>query len=392
MEKRIRDLEDNAALLKKKSDLLEIIAEKGEKENSNLHQILEEKEKIIYELKMKSNGICENGCHKYNKSMDEVVQAGYKHRNNVLAVKEVAENLKKKIQKLKEENSKLFLEKKQHEEDANDGYEMLQNVRERERKLQIELKECKGDFQKKDAELGEVFEEKQSLEFQIRANEKKKTISNKIITDIQIENDELKTKYEEYQNVVETKEQAAQKELEKVKDEIMDIKNINYEKEEMLRKIKKECEELEIKLENAKDENTNEGAKQHDETEEDENKSTSKSLEEELGSCGLTNKFKCKYCDYRMVSRTNLHNHIVTVHKEGELFKLANAEQKLLQQTAYFTATIHELMKKEISEVKQPCYCKGFCVISHQKHNWRKPVGDTFVKKFLGFKTSLCPM
>ena len=121
MEKRIRDLEDNAALLKKKSDLLEIIAEKGEKENSNLHQILEEKEKIIYELKMKSNGICENGCHKYNKSMDEVVQAGYKHRNNVLAVKEVAENLKKKIQKLKEENSKSFLEKKQHEEDAKDG-------------------------------------------------------------------------------------------------------------------------------------------------------------------------------------------------------------------------------------------------------------------------------
>jgi hypothetical protein len=68
---------------------------------------LEEKEKVIHDLKLNGNGVCENGCHKYNKSMDEVVKVGFKHKNEPLAVKKVAENLEKKIFKLKEENHKL---------------------------------------------------------------------------------------------------------------------------------------------------------------------------------------------------------------------------------------------------------------------------------------------
>ena len=80
----MKDLEVNASLLKKKSDLLEVIVEKHEKDKKELLQTLEEKEKIIHEFKLKGNGICENGCHKYNKSMDEVVQAGFKHRKMFL--------------------------------------------------------------------------------------------------------------------------------------------------------------------------------------------------------------------------------------------------------------------------------------------------------------------
>ena len=125
MEKRVKDLEENAALLKKKSDLLENILEKRDREKAEFLDIIEEKEKQIHELKLNGNGICENGCHRYNKSMDDVVKAGFKHKDAALALKEVAENLKKKIHKLKAENLRLFEEKKQHEDDANDGYEML---------------------------------------------------------------------------------------------------------------------------------------------------------------------------------------------------------------------------------------------------------------------------
>ena len=56
---------------------------------------LEDKEKIIHELKFKGNGVCENGCHKYNKSMDDVVKAGFKHKDAAIAMKEIAENFKK---------------------------------------------------------------------------------------------------------------------------------------------------------------------------------------------------------------------------------------------------------------------------------------------------------
>ena len=121
MEKKIRDLEEHTKLLKKKNELLEAIIEQRDIEKFELIDNLQEKEKVIHNLKLTGNGVCENGCHKYNKSMDEVVKAGFKHKNDALAVKEVAENLKKKIGKLKEENCKLLEKNEQLEEDAYDG-------------------------------------------------------------------------------------------------------------------------------------------------------------------------------------------------------------------------------------------------------------------------------
>ena len=292
--------------------------------------------------------------------------------------------------KLKGDNSKLFASNTQLEEDANDGYQMLQMVRERERKLKIELKEHKSELQKKDVEIKELFEEKQEFDTKLKLNEKKNEISNKIIKDLQMDNDNLQTNSEEHHASLERKEQVLKNEIAELQHEILDVKKINGEKEKSLRKLKSECVDLEIKLRLVEEENTEVFVTRHAESEEDVKTLTSKSLEEELGVCQLVNKFKCKYCDYRIGSRNDIQDHIVNVHKKEALTKLTNAEQKLRQQTACFTSATHELMRREISSVKKPCYCNGFCAISHQKHNWKKPAGDVFVKKFLNIKNSIC--
>ena len=213
MEKRVKDLEENAALLKKKSDLLENILEKRDREKAEFLHIIEEKEKQIHELKLNGNGICENGCHRYNKSMDDVVKAGFKHKDAALALKEVAENLKQKIHKLKAENLRLFEEKKQHEDDANDGYEMLQNVRERERMLNIKLQEHKVHILNQDKQIQTFCDEKALVESFKDSIERKKKVSDKIIRDLQLNNENLMKKAEDHTKVVELNENVYQRKV-----------------------------------------------------------------------------------------------------------------------------------------------------------------------------------
>ena len=143
MEKRVKDFEENILLLKKKNELLEALIKQRDVEKFELINYLEEKEKVIHSLKLNGNGVCENGCHSIYKSMDEVVKADFKHKNGALAVKEGAENLKKKIFKLKEDNAELLEKNEQLEEDTMDGMEMLYMVRDREKKLIKQLEEYK---------------------------------------------------------------------------------------------------------------------------------------------------------------------------------------------------------------------------------------------------------
>ena len=78
------------------------------KDQSELIEEVERNESLIYELKKKYPGECTYGCNKYNKSVDEIVTAGKKHREKVLALKEIAEEQKEKIYALR--NQKLRLE------------------------------------------------------------------------------------------------------------------------------------------------------------------------------------------------------------------------------------------------------------------------------------------
>ena len=81
---------------------------KVEHEKSDLNHMLDEKEKEIYYLKKnRENNICKNGCEKYNRSMDDVVKYATKNKNDLLAIKEIAEEQKVKISCLRKHRNEL---------------------------------------------------------------------------------------------------------------------------------------------------------------------------------------------------------------------------------------------------------------------------------------------
>ena len=68
---------------------------------------IERNESFIHELKKKSPLECTYGCSKYNKSVDEIVNAGYKHREKLLAIKDIDEDQKETIRLLRNQKSQL---------------------------------------------------------------------------------------------------------------------------------------------------------------------------------------------------------------------------------------------------------------------------------------------
>ena len=78
-----------------------------EKEKFDLSEEVKRKEIVVHELKKRAPVECSYGCQKYNKSVDEIVIAGNKHREKLVAVKEIAEGQKDKIALLREQKSSL---------------------------------------------------------------------------------------------------------------------------------------------------------------------------------------------------------------------------------------------------------------------------------------------
>ena len=48
-----------------------------------------------------------NGCYRYRQSLEEVVEAGNKHKEKALALKDIAVNLKNRVSNLREEKHQL---------------------------------------------------------------------------------------------------------------------------------------------------------------------------------------------------------------------------------------------------------------------------------------------
>ena len=46
---------------------------------------------------------CENGCHRYNKSMDDAVKAAAKRRDAALALKDISDNQRTKLAEFREQ-------------------------------------------------------------------------------------------------------------------------------------------------------------------------------------------------------------------------------------------------------------------------------------------------
>ena len=67
---------------------------KLEVEKEVLNDRLEEKTKMIEDLKSSANFKCSNGCDKYSKTIGEIFEAGAKHKEKLVALKEIADNQK----------------------------------------------------------------------------------------------------------------------------------------------------------------------------------------------------------------------------------------------------------------------------------------------------------
>jgi chromosome segregation ATPase len=86
-------------------------------EKCSLSQELERKEKEIFELKQKESK-CKNGCENYNKSIDEIYDAGNKHREKLLALKEIAETQKSQLEQTTRADELQFANQKLENEEV----------------------------------------------------------------------------------------------------------------------------------------------------------------------------------------------------------------------------------------------------------------------------------
>ena len=64
---------------------------KFEAEKNVLEEQLKENMKIIGDLKNDEKSKCSNGCENYSKSVDEIYEAGVKHKSKLVELKEIAD-------------------------------------------------------------------------------------------------------------------------------------------------------------------------------------------------------------------------------------------------------------------------------------------------------------
>ena len=101
IENLMKSLKDSKNLYQRQTDFARECIEEKEKLSIRLN----EREEEIAELQMKK---CEKGCQKYNKSVDEIVEAAAKHKEKLEALKDIAGSQKEKIFCLRNHRNELF--------------------------------------------------------------------------------------------------------------------------------------------------------------------------------------------------------------------------------------------------------------------------------------------
>jgi len=94
-------------------------------------------EKIIYE--------CPKGCHNYKQSLEEIVDAGNRHKAKLITAYAIAEDLKKKVSSLRAEKNHLLENIDQLEIDGEHKEQELSKVKRENTILKYEIKEVKKE-------------------------------------------------------------------------------------------------------------------------------------------------------------------------------------------------------------------------------------------------------
>ena len=141
---------------------------KFEAEKDVLEDKLEEKIRIINELKSAPKFECSKGCGKYNKSVDEIYEAGVKHKNKLIDLKEIADEQKVKISCLRK-----------HRDEIQNNFYKLEDVH------QTTIKETNEKVSQLDEEIIVMKKqlEDQKDEIDIKRNENVISVESNIATE-----------------------------------------------------------------------------------------------------------------------------------------------------------------------------------------------------------------
>ena len=385
----MKDLEENANLLRqmvnaltKQNKQLEDILEKQKKEKSELLEALEEKEKALHKTKLNGIGECQKGCDRYNKSMDDVVEACAKHKKAVTSLKDIAEELKKKNLKLKKLNEELQEKVEILDEDTDHSVRIIRNLQDEMLKLRLEYNENKENLTKKEVEFIEVEKEKKEIEnkFGILKNKFKNCLQeNQKLEITRTANTELLVS-----EINALKNMTPKCTVEK--NTMTDDANHMEEQGNLIKVLDDKVETLEQRIVDLVDElqvKTDEN-KTLEETMKKMNElqTSSKSLDEEFKLADL---LKCKDCEERFENWKELEDHAKTIHEvmsEKEIWKAKQyqVEQKQNQIKLKLSSSLFTLKKKEDAD-KHSCRCRTFCRIHHKKHNFKKSISEDIFKK-----------
>ena len=333
------------------SDLKKLVSNL-KKDKLELIEEVEKNESQIYELKKKFPGECTYGCNKYNKSVDEIVTAGNKHREKVLALKDIAEEQKEKIYVLRKQKSQL-----------ENQVDKLKDDLEMEKQYVYTIQK---DFSKKNSKTKD----------DLKASEESQKALAKENSDYLEILQSLKKKYEDLESLIEKKEQAM-----KVKEEeyVNISKKLDFIKpklESSLRENRSLHERVDI-LENEKSVISSKAIEElQEKTNELEHAYKdkqlvfikNKDLEDEIlqqeKQIKILNEISVKARSKSFHdSASSLADELdsanrVTNDKKTELeIKLGDMKQKLNAQKGVLSSTLFQLKENEWSEKKE-CNCK----------------------------------
>ena len=376
-------------------------------------------------------------CKKYSKTTDEIVKATVKHRDAVISLKEISEK-----QKVRLCDYKMKVEQLEYDLDESERRESKYSNKNKE--MEVEIKALKSKLKSREAEKNTnedaLLEENEQLKERVtklcnkvennlkdigqfcwdleeakkeisekgkelEVFEKRKEVTDKVIKDIQRENQNLKVEVERYADSIksvkansETVQQNLLAEVTRTKDlrslyeDTQDaIKNLSEEVEKLNKEnISKECSINEINIEKeilyeklGELQKENVGNKELFEKEEFVD--NSECLSAELGRIDAYYRqvrLDCDSCGEFFSSKKNLNNHRNKEHKKVNLItKELELEKLILERKFKLSSTLIKLNQKETSEAKS-CNCRGSCKIFHELYNWKFSNYKSIVHKF----------
>ena len=108
---------------------------------------------------------CSNNCHRYRQSLEEIVDAGNKHKEKALAIKEIAVDQKNKISILREEKYELQYRVDQLEQENKNQTELILKMTTETRELKRDVWKLRKDAIEKDEIIQEQTVENNKVEY-----------------------------------------------------------------------------------------------------------------------------------------------------------------------------------------------------------------------------------